>query len=68
VHKLWDVFSRRGVDRRGLSKRRYFFADILFGRLNRRHVSGHLLLLAGELLDDTLKDSEIVHHSLELLL
>jgi hypothetical protein len=67
VQKLWDVFSRRGADRRGLSER-YFFADILFGRLNHRNVSGHLLLLAGELLNVTPKDSKIIHHSLELLL
>src|SRR6202011_2796294 len=29
VDKPWDVFSRRDVNRRGLSERRYFFANIL---------------------------------------
>jgi hypothetical protein len=53
VHRLWDVFLRRGVDGRGLSERRYFFADIMLGRLHHGNVSGHLLLLAA-------KDSEIV--------
>ena len=44
VDKPWDAFSRRDVTRRGLSERRYFFANILFGRLHRQNVSGHLLL------------------------
>ena len=44
--KPWDVFSRRGVNRCGLSERRYLFANILFGRLHCRNVSGHLLLPA----------------------
>ena len=46
VDKPWNVFSRRDVNRRGLSERRDFFANILFGRLHCRNVSGHLLLLA----------------------
>ena len=45
---LANVFSRRGAHRRGLSQRRYFFANILFGRLHRRNVSRHLLMLAEE--------------------
>ena len=44
VDKPWDASSRRGVNRRGLSERGYFFANILFGRLDRQNVSGHLLL------------------------
>ena len=44
VDKPWDASSRRGVNRRGLSERGYFFANILFGRLHRQNVSGHLLL------------------------
>ena len=42
--------------------------DILFGCLKRRHISRYLLLLASDLLNDTLKGDEIAHHSLELLL
>ena len=56
------------MNRRGLSERRDFFASILFGRLHRRNVSGHLLLLARQLLNVTPKDSEIVHYCLKLLL
>ena len=44
VDKPWDASSRRGVNRRSLSERGYFFANILFGRLDRQNVSGHLLL------------------------
>jgi hypothetical protein len=68
VQKLCDVSSRRDANGRGLSERRYFFTDILFGCLKRRHISRYLLLFASDLLNDTLKGGEIAHHSLELLL
>ena len=68
ANKPRDVLSRRGVNRRGLSERRYFFANILFGRLYRQNVSEHLLLPARQLLNVTPKESEIVHYSLELLI
>jgi len=44
VDKPWDVFSWRDGNRRGLSERRYFFANILLDRLHCRNVSRHLLL------------------------
>jgi hypothetical protein len=68
VHKLCDVSSLHDANGRGLSERRYLFTDILFGCLKRRHISRYLLLLASDLLNDTLKGGEIAHHSLELLL
>jgi hypothetical protein len=68
VHKLCDVSSLHDANGRWLRERRYPSTDILFGCLKRRHVSRYLLLLASDLLNDTLKSGEIAHHSLELLL
>ena len=68
MHKLCDVSSLHDANGRGLSERRYLSADSLFGCLKRRHISRYLLLLASDLLNDTLKSGEIAHHSLELLL
>jgi hypothetical protein len=68
VHKLCDVSSLHDANGRGRSERRYLSTDILFGCLKRRHISRYLLLLASDLLNDTLKSGEIAHDSLELLL
>ena len=68
MHKLCDVSSLRDANGRWLSERRYLSTDVLFGCLKRRHISRYLLLLASDLLNDTLKSGEIAHHSLELLL
>ena len=68
MHKLCDVSSLYDANGRGLSERRYLFTDILFGCLKRHHISRYLLLLASDLLNDTLNGGEIAHHGLELLL
>ena len=68
MHKLCDVSSLHDANGRGLSERRYLSTDSLFGCLKRRHILRYLLLLASDLLNDTLKSGEIAHHSLELLL
>jgi hypothetical protein len=68
VHKFCNASPRRDTAGRGLSARRYFISEILFSRLKRRHVTGCLFLLASDLLNETLKGSEVPHHSLELLL
>jgi hypothetical protein len=68
VDKPRNLFSRRGVHGRGLSERRYLFANILLGRLHGRNVSRHLLMHARKLFDVSPKDGEIALYSSELLL
>ena len=75
MHKPRNASPGRETDGRGLSERRYLCTEILFSCLKRRDVSGYLflfardlLLLASDLLNETLKGGEVARHFLELLM